>query len=85
MKTHDVLYEWMDIQFGLCNGPNNFLSLMNHVFKRFIGKFIVVDFHDILIYKKIKNKKQRLNHLREVFNTLREQKLYANMKKTSNF
>lgn len=47
-------------------------------FQVFIGHFVVVYFDDILIYNK--NQKSHLEHLLQVFNVLREQKLYANLK-----
>lgn len=56
-----------------------FMRLMNHVFKSFIGHFIVVYFDDILVFSK--NVDQHLLHLRQVFTVLREQKLYANASK----
>jgi hypothetical protein len=52
---------------------------MNHVLRAFIGKFVVVYFDDILIYSK--NLTQHLDHLRNVLNVLRGEKLYANFKK----
>ena len=44
-----------------------------------MGKFIVVYFDDILIYSKTRG--DHLNHLRQVCHVLRENKLFANLKK----
>ena len=67
--------------FRLSNAPNTFMRLMNQVLKPFIGKFVVVNFDNILIYSK--TEVAYYNHVREVLAVLQANELYINLKKCS--
>ena len=69
-KTKFGLYEWLVMPFGLTNAPSTFMRLMNR-------KFVVVYSDDILIYNKSMG--EHLDHLRAVFDTLRDARLFGNL------
>lgn len=80
-KTKFGLYEWLVMPFGLTNAPSTFMRLMNEVLRAFIGHFFVVYFDDILIYSH--TIEDHLDHIRAVFEKLKQEQLYANFKKCS--
>ncbi|GJW80358.1 putative reverse transcriptase domain-containing protein [Tanacetum coccineum] len=65
--------------FGLTNAPAVFMDLMNHMFKPFLDKFMIVFIDDILIYSK--NKKEHEEHLKAILELLKKEELYAKFSK----
>ena len=65
--------------FGLTNAPAVFMDLMNRVFRPYLDQFVVVFIDDILVYSR--TEEDHANHLRIVLQTLRQEKLYAKLKK----
>ncbi|KAL4010977.1 hypothetical protein IC575_028019 [Cucumis melo] len=64
-------YEFIVMSFGLTNAPAVFVDLMNSVFKDFLDSFV----NDILIYSKTEAEHEE--HLHQVLETLRANRLYA--------
>ena len=67
--------------FGLTNAPSTFQSLMNDIFRRYLRKFVLVFFYDILVYSRTWN--DHLAHLREVFGILRKNHMFVKQSKCS--
>ena len=62
---------------GLSEAPGTFMRLMHNVFRPYNGEFVVVYFDDILVFSK--SLKEHVTHLRTVLQTVRKERLYANM------
>ena len=69
--------------FGVTNVPAIFSDLMNRVFASCLDKFLVVFIDDILLYSR--NREQHTEHLRQVLEILRKEKLYAKLSKCDFF
>ncbi|KAL4033204.1 hypothetical protein IC575_006290 [Cucumis melo] len=72
-------YQFIVMSFGLTNAPAVFMDLMNTVFKDFLDSFVIVFIDDILIYSKTEAEHEE--HLHQVLETLRANKLYAKFSK----
>jgi hypothetical protein len=58
-------YQLKVLNFGLTNAPATFQGIMNRIFGRYLRKFVLVYFDDILVFSK--NQKDHLEHLCKVF------------------
>jgi len=76
-------YEFMVLPFGLTKAPTTFMSLMHGIFRPYLDKFVLIFINDILIYSK--NQEEHKEHLRIVFQTLRENQLNAKYNKCDFF
>ncbi|MCO5608596.1 hypothetical protein L7F22_062809 [Adiantum nelumboides] len=76
------LYEYLVMPFGLTNAPATFNRMMERIFRphrNFTGVF----FDDVIIYSK--TIEEHKEHLKVIFQALRDNKLYVNQKKSEFF
>jgi hypothetical protein len=78
-RTRYGHYEFLVMSFGLTNAPAAFMDLMNRVCRPMLDRYVIVFIDDILVYSR--SKEEHAGHLREVFETLRKEKLYAKFSK----
>eukprot|EP00253_Pinus_taeda_P025407 PITA_25407 len=78
-RTHEGHYEFPVMPFGLCNAPCTFQSLMNHILKPYLRKFVLVFFDDILIYSC--TWAAHLHYVDLLLQLLRKHKLFVKMSK----
>jgi hypothetical protein len=67
------------MSFGLTNVPAYFMYLMNKLYMKYLGKFVVVFIDDVLVFSN--TEEQHEKHLRLVLENLQSNKLYAKFNK----
>jgi hypothetical protein len=72
-------YKFLVMPSGLTNALATFCTLMNDIFQEWFDDFMVVYIDDILIYSG--SLEEHAEHLRKVFQSLKENKLYAKFEK----
>jgi hypothetical protein len=78
-RTRYGHYEFTAVPFGLSNALVVFMCLMNGVFRECLDKFVIVFLDEILVYSK--SEEEHENHLKMVLQMLRENQLYAKLRK----
>lgn len=82
-RTRYGHYEFLVLPFGLTNAPATFMHLMNSVFGPHLDRFVIVFLDDILIFSK--SEEEHEQHVRQVLEILRKNKLYAQESKCAFF
>src|SRR3954462_2691510 len=82
-RTRYGHYEFRVMPFGLTNSPATFMTVMQDVFRPFLDKFVVIYIDDLLVFSK--DRKEHESHLRQVFEVLRQNKLYGKIEKCTFF
>ena len=77
--THNGLYEFQVLPFGLTNSPASFQRLMGHILRGLEYKSALIYIDDVIIFSKSAN--DHLKHIEEVFSRLRDANLKLNPKK----
>lgn len=72
-------YEFLVMPFGLTNIPAMFIVLMNKIFAQHLHQFTVVFIDDNSVYSKSREDYEQ--HLRTSFHLLRDNQLYAKLRK----
>lgn len=82
-RTRYGHYEFLVLPFGLTNAPATFMHLMHQSFLKLLDTCVLVFLDDILVYSR--TLAEHRQHVRQVLQILREQKLYAKESKCELF
>ena len=69
-RMHHGHYEFRVMPFRLCNAPSSFQATMNNLFQRYLRRYIIVFFDEILIYSRFFS--DHLRHLEIALQVLKE-------------
>jgi hypothetical protein len=72
-------YEFLLIPFGVTNALAAFMDLMNRLYRPMLDRSVIVFIDNILVYSK--NEEEHTRHLREVLETLGNERFYAKFSK----
>jgi hypothetical protein len=78
-STHQGHFEYLVMPFGLTNAPATFQSLMNQLLQKYLRKFVLIFFNDILIYSQ--TQEEHKEHLQLMLDLLRTNQLFAKKSK----
>jgi RNase H-like domain found in reverse transcriptase/Reverse transcriptase (RNA-dependent DNA polymerase)/Integrase zinc binding domain/Chromo (CHRromatin Organisation MOdifier) domain/Retroviral aspartyl protease len=82
-RTRYGHYEFLVMPFGLTNAPATFMHLMHSLLQPFLDSSVIVFLDDILIYSK--TLEEHIQHVRQVLDVLRANKLFAKESKCELF
>ena len=82
-QTRSGLYKYTIMSFGLTNVPAAFQRAMNGIFGNERGKFLEVYLDDIIVFSK--SKEEHMEHLKIVFEKLKESGLRLKKEKCQLF
>ena len=82
-RTRYGLFEYLVLPMGLTNAPATFMHLMNHTFRDYLDRFVLVFLDDILIFSRTLEEHEQ--HVRLVLQRLADMKLYAKRSKCEFF
>ncbi len=63
-------YEYLIMSFDLINASVTFQTFVNNILQRYLNQFVIVYLNDILVYSKMK--KEHMQHVRKVLQTLKK-------------